>query len=105
MNAQDLAAIDLEKLEEALDQRDLQGLLEEQLRKVHKIFLDSMAGSTARLDISTESSSSSKKILREGKRRGQKPVHQLIKEAGNLMINSGQIQKLSEGYLHLHPSS
>ena len=40
MNAQDLAGIDLEKLEEALDQRDLQGLPEEQLRKVHKIFLD-----------------------------------------------------------------
>jgi hypothetical protein len=105
MNAQDLAGIDLEKLEEALDQRDLQGLPEEQLRKVHKIFLDSTAGSTARLGIATESSSSSKKILREGKRRGRKPVHQLIKEAGNLMINSGQIQKLSEGYLHLHPSS
>jgi hypothetical protein len=105
MDAQDLAGIDLEKLEEALDQKDLQGLPEEQLRKVHKVFLDSTAGSTARLGIATESSSGSKKTPRENKRRGRKPVHQLIKEAGHLMINSGQIQKLSEGYLHPHPSS
>jgi hypothetical protein len=48
MDAQDLAGIDLEKLEEALDQKDLQGLPEEQLRKVHKVFLNSTAGSTAR---------------------------------------------------------
>ena len=105
MNPQDLAGIDLEKLEEALDQKDLQGLPEEQLRKVHKIFIDSTAGSTARLGIAIESSSSSRKTPREGRRRGRKTAQQLIKEAGNLMINSGQIQKLSEGYLHPPPSS
>jgi hypothetical protein len=105
LDAQDLAGIDFEKLEEALNLRDLQGLPEEQLRKVHKVFLDSTAGSTARLGIATESSSRSKKIPRENKRRGRKPAHQLIKEAGNLMINSGQIQKLSEGYLHPHSST
>lgn len=105
LDTQDLAGIDLEKLEESLNLRDLQGLPEEQLRKVHKVFLDSMAGSTARLGIATESNSFSKKIPPENKRRGRKPVHQLIKEAGNLMINSGQIQNLSEGYLHPHPSS
>ena len=92
-------------MEEALNQKDLQGLPEEQLRKVHKFFLDSTTGSTTRLGIATESSSGSKKIPRENKRRGRKPVHQLIKEAGNLMIISGQIQKLSEGYLHPHTSS
>jgi hypothetical protein len=105
VDAQDLAGIDLEKLEEDLNQKDLQALPEEQLRKVHKVFLDSTAGSTARLGIATESSSGSKKIPRENKRRGQKPVHQLIKEADNLMINSGQIHKLLEGYLHPHPPS
>jgi hypothetical protein len=105
LDAQGLAGIDFEKLEEALNLRDLQGLPEEQLRKVHKVFLDSMTGSTARLGIATESSSGSKKIPREKKRRGRKPAHQLIKEAGNLMINSGQIQKLSEGYIHPHSST
>ena len=105
MDAQDLAGIDLEKLEEALDQKDIQGLPEEQLRKVHKVFLNSTAGSTTRLGIAIKSSSGSKKIPHENKRRERKPVHQLIKEAGHLMINSGQIQKLLEGYLHPHPSS
>jgi hypothetical protein len=105
MDAHDLAGIDLEKLEEALDQKDMQGIPEEQLSKVHKVFLNSTAGSTVRLGIATESSSGSKKIPHENKRRGRKPVHQLIKEVGHLMINSGQIQKLWEGYLHPHPSS
>jgi hypothetical protein len=101
----DLAGIDLEKLEEALNQKDLQTLPEEQLRKVHKVFLNSSAGSTARLGIATDLSSGSKRIPRENKRRGRKTAHQLIKEADNLMINSGQIHKLSEGYLHSTPPS
>jgi hypothetical protein len=75
MDTQDLAGIDLEKLEEALNQKNLEGLPEEQLIKVHKVFLDSTAGSTTCLGIATESSSGSKKILRENKRRGRKPVH------------------------------
>jgi hypothetical protein len=105
LDDRDLAGIDLEKLEEALNQKDLQTLPEEQLRKVHKVFLNSSAGSTARLGIATDSSSGSKRVLRENKRRGRKTAHQLIKEAGNLMINSGQIHKLSEGYLHSTPPS
>jgi hypothetical protein len=53
----------LEKLEEALNQKDLQTLPEEHLRKVHKVFLNSSMGSTARLGIATDSHSGSKKIL------------------------------------------
>jgi hypothetical protein len=105
LDEKDLAGIDLEKLEEALNQKDLQTLPEEQLRKVHKVFLNSSAGSTARLGIALDSNSSMKRIPRESKRRGRKPAHQLIKEAGNLMINSGQIHKLSERYLHTTPPS
>jgi hypothetical protein len=105
LDDRDLAGIDLEKLEEALNQKDLQTLPEEQLRKVHKVFLNSSAGSTARLGIATDSSSGSKKVLVRNKRRGRKTTQQLIKEAGNLMINSGQIHKLSEGYLHPTPPS
>jgi hypothetical protein len=103
LEKRDLVGIDLEKLEEALNQKDLQTLPEEQLCKVHKVFLNSSTGSTAWLGIATDSSSGSKKILRENKRRGRKIVQQLIKEAGNLMINSGQIHKISEVYLHTTP--
>jgi hypothetical protein len=99
LDERDLAGIDLEKLEEALNQKNLQTLPEEQLRKVHKVFLNSSAGSSARLGIATDAQSISKKIPRENKRRGRKSAQQLIKEAGNLMINSGQIHKISEVYL------
>jgi hypothetical protein len=99
----DLAEIDLEKLEEALNQKDLQHIPVEQLRKVHKVFTDSTAGSTARLGISSDPSPEPKKSTKENKRRGRKPAQQLIREAGHLMINSGQIQRLSEGYLHPPP--
>jgi hypothetical protein len=99
LDEKDLEDIDLEKLEEALNQKDLQNIPVDQLRKVHKVFTNSTAGSTARLGIATDPSTESKRAPKENKRRGRKPAHQLIKEAGNLMINSGQIQRLSEGYL------
>ena len=54
LDNRDLAGIDLEKLEEALNQKDLQTLSEEQLRKVHKFFLNSSVGSAACLGISTD---------------------------------------------------
>ena len=75
----DLARIDLEKLEEALNQKYLHTLPEEQLCKVHKVFLNSSAGSTAHLGIATDLSSRSKRIHRENKRRWRKIAHQLIK--------------------------
>jgi hypothetical protein len=103
LDDKDLVGIDLENPEEALNQKDLHALLEEQLQKVHKVFLDYSTRSTARLAIATESLTSSKKVSRENKRRGRKPLHQLIKEAGSLMINLGNIHKISEGYFHLTP--
>jgi hypothetical protein len=105
MDETDLADIDLEKLEEALNQKDLQHIPVDQLRKVHKVFTNSTAGSTARLGITVDPGSEPKRITKENKRRGCKTTHQLIKEAGHLMINSGQIQRLSEGYLHPPPPS
>jgi exonuclease III len=67
----DLVGIDLEKLEEALNQKDLQALPEEKLRKVHKVFLDSTAGSTARLGIAIDPSSDSKKYPGKTKEEDQ----------------------------------
>jgi hypothetical protein len=63
LDDRDLVGIDLEKLEEALNQKDLHTLPKEQLRKVHKVFINSSAGSTTRLGIATDSSSGSKKVL------------------------------------------
>jgi hypothetical protein len=105
LDERELAGIDLEQLEEALKQKNLAALPEDQLRKVHKVFINSSAGSTARLGIALDPNPGAKKVLRENKRRGRKPAHQLIKEAGNLVIKSGQIHKLSEGYLNSSPPS
>jgi hypothetical protein len=63
LDEQDLADIYIEKLEEALNRKDLQTIPIEQLRKVHKVFLDSTAGSTSRLDIAIDPSTDSKRIL------------------------------------------
>jgi hypothetical protein len=72
LDDRDLAGIDLEKLEEALNQKNLQTLPEDQLRKVHKVFLNSSAGSAARLGIAMDLNSGTKRALRENKRRGRK---------------------------------
>jgi hypothetical protein len=53
MDEQDLAEIDLDRLEEALNKKDLQTLPEDQLGKVQKVFLDSSAGATFGLWINT----------------------------------------------------
>ena len=100
-----LVDIDLEKLEEALNQKDLQHIPVDQLCKVHKVFTNSTVGSTARLGITVDPGSEPKTTTKENKRRGHKPTHQLIKEAGHLMINLGQIQRLLKGYIHPPPPS
>jgi hypothetical protein len=89
MDEQDLAEIDLDRLEEALNKKDLQTLPEDQLRKVHKVFLDSSAGDASRLGISVDLNPDPRRYPKENKRRGRKSMHQLIKEVGNYMINSG----------------
>jgi hypothetical protein len=44
---QDLADIDLEKHEEAFNKKELQTIPVKQLRKVHKVFIDSTIGDTS----------------------------------------------------------
>jgi len=103
LNDQDLEDIDLEKLEEALNHKDLQTIPVEQLHKFHKVFVDSTTRSTTRLGIATDLGTEAKCTPKENKRRGRKSTQQLIKEVGNLLLNSGQIQRLSEGYLQPPP--
>jgi hypothetical protein len=54
LNEKDSSDIDLEKLEEALHRKDLHAIPIEQLRKVHKVFIDSTTGSTARVGIAID---------------------------------------------------
>jgi hypothetical protein len=96
MDEKDLDDIDLDRLEEALNKKDLQKIPEYQLRKVHKVFLDSTSGATSRLGISVDPNPDPRNNPKENKKREKKLVHQLIKEAGNYMINSRKIQRLSE---------
>jgi len=54
LNEKDSSDIDLEKLEEALHRKDLHAIPIEQLRKVHKVFIDSTTGSTTRVGIAID---------------------------------------------------
>jgi hypothetical protein len=67
LDEQDLADIDLEKLEEAFNKKELQSIPVEQLRKVHKVFIDSTAGATLRLGMSFDPVPNPKRTPREGK--------------------------------------
>jgi hypothetical protein len=102
MDEQDLVEIDLDKLEEALNKKDLQTLPEDKLRKFHKVFMDSSARATSRLGIIIDPNQDPRKHPKENKRRGRKPTHHLIKEARNYMINSGLIHRLLESSFY-HP--
>ena len=54
LNEKDSSDIDLEKLEEALHRKDLHAIPIEQLRKVHKVFIDSTTRSTAWVGIAID---------------------------------------------------
>jgi hypothetical protein len=108
VDERDLADIDLEKLEEAYNKKELQNLPLEQLYKVHKVYIDSTTRATSRsdsgLDIQIDLGKENRKTPKEGKRRGCKSAQQLIQEVGSFTINSGQIQKLTEGFFPPPPN-
>jgi len=91
LDEQDPKDIDLEKLKEAFKRMELQNIPVEQLKNVHKVFIDSTIGSTSILGISLDPASELKCTSHECKRRGYKFAHQLIKEVGNYMLNLGNI--------------
>jgi hypothetical protein len=98
----DLAGVDLEHLEHAYRQQKLYTIPRDQLRKVHKVFLNSSAGSTARanqgLGIQSSQSKSTGKSQKDEKRRGRKSTNKLIQEIGHFMVNSGQIHLISDSF-------
>jgi len=105
----DLAGVDLEHLEHAYRHQKLYTIPRDQLRKVHKIFLNSSAGSTARaskaLGIQGSQTKSTSKSQKEEKKRGRKSTNKLIQEIGNFMVNSGQIHLISDTFPPLPPPS
>jgi hypothetical protein len=106
----DLAGVDLEHLEHAYRQQKLFTIPRDQLRKVHKVYLNSSAGSTARanqgLGIQSSQSKGSGKTQKDEKRRGRKSTNKLIQEIGHFMVNSGQIHLISDSFPPLpNPSS
>jgi hypothetical protein len=93
LEEQDLAGVDLEHLEHAYRHQKLYTIPRDQLRKVHKVFLNSSAGSSARaskaLGIQGSQSKNPSKTQKDEKKRGRKSTNKLIQEIGHFMVNSG----------------
>jgi hypothetical protein len=93
LEEQDLAGVDLDHLEHAYRHQKLYTIPQDQLRKVHKVFLNSSTGSSAQaskaLGIQGSQSKSSNKAQKDEKKRGRKSTNKLIQEIGNFMVNSG----------------
>jgi hypothetical protein len=106
---QELAGIDMAHLEQAYRKQQLYTIPVDQLRKVHKVFLNSSAGGSARansnLGIQKGTSKEQCKPTKDEKKRGRKPKHQLIQDVGNFLVNSGQIHLISDSFPPLQPPS
>jgi len=63
----ELADIDLDKLEEVLNKKDLQTIPNDQLMKFHKVILYSTARATSRLGIGVDPNPDTRKIPKENK--------------------------------------
>ena len=104
---QDLAGIDLEHLEHAYRHQKLYTIPRDQLRKVHKVFLNSSAGSSARaskaLGIQGSQIKNPNKAQKNEKKRGRKSTNKLIQEIGSFMVNSGQNHLISDRFPPLPP--
>jgi hypothetical protein len=102
LEEQDLAGVDLDHLEHAYRHQKLYTIPRDQLRKVHKVFLNSSAGSSARaskaLGIQGSQSKNPNKAQKDEKKRGRKSTNKLIQEIGNFMVNSGQIHLISDSF-------
>jgi hypothetical protein len=104
LEEQELDGVDLEHLEHAYRHQKLYTTPRDQLRKVHKVFLNSPAGSTTRsnkgLRIQGSQSKNQSKTQKDEKKRGRKSTNKLIQEIGHFMVNSGKIHLISDNF---HP--
>ena len=108
---QELAGVDLEHLEHAYRHHKLYTIPRDQLWKVHKVFLNSSAGSIARsnkgMGIQSSQSKNQRKTQKDEKKRGRKSTNKLIQEISHFMVNFGQIHLSSDNFppLPTPPSS
>lgn len=104
---QELAGIDMAHLEQAYRKQQLYTIPPDQLRKLHKVFLNSLVGGLARantnLGVQKGTTKDPCKPTKDEKKRGRKPKHQLIQDVGRFLINSGQIQLISDNFPPLQP--
>ena len=109
LEEQDLAEVDLEHLEHAYRHQRLYTIPRDQLRKVHKVFLNSSAGSSARtskaLGIQGSQTKNPNKTQIDEKKRGRKSTNKLIQEISHFMVNFGQIHLISYNFPPLPPPS
>jgi hypothetical protein len=110
LDEKELAGVDLEHLEHAYRHQKLYTIPPDQLRKVHKVFLNSSVGSTTRssagLGIQGNTQKEQHKSQKDKKKRGRKSTSKLIQEIGHFMVNSGQIHLISDNFPPLpSPSS
>jgi hypothetical protein len=110
LEEQDLVGVDLKHLEQAYHKQELYTIPLDQLRKVHKVFLNSSVGSVARsntgLGIQCIQQREKHKPQKDEKKRGRKSTQKLIQEISHFMVNSGQIHLISDSFPPLtSPSS
>jgi hypothetical protein len=106
---QDLAGVDMEHLEHAYRHQKLYTIPLDQLWKVHKIFINSSAGSSARsskgLGIQSSHTKTTGKNPKDDKKRGRKSTTTLIQEIRQFMVNSEQMHLISDSFPPLPPPS
>jgi hypothetical protein len=102
LEEQDLVGVDLEHLEHAYRQQKIYTIPRDQLRKVHKVFLNSSIGSSTQankaLRIQGSQSKNPNKTQKDEKKRGRKSTNKLIQEIGNFMVNLGQIHLILDSF-------
>jgi hypothetical protein len=110
LDEQDLVGVDMVHLEQAYRHQKLYTIPPDQLRKVHKVFLKSKNGSTARscliLGIQGNTQKEQHKSQKDEKKRGRKSTSKLIQEIRHFMVKSSQIHLISDSFSPLpSPSS
>jgi hypothetical protein len=102
LDEKDLAGVDLEHLEQDYKHQKLYTIFPNQLRKFHKVLLNSIEGSTTRsssgLGIQGNTLKEKHKTLKDEKKRGRKSTQKLIQDIGHFMVNSCQIHLISDSF-------
>jgi hypothetical protein len=111
LEEKEIAGVDLEHLKPTYRHQKLYTIPRDQLRKVHKVFLNSSTGSIARsskgLGIQASQSRNQRKTQKDEKKRGRKSTNKIIQEIYHFMVNSGKIHLILDNFppLPTHSSS